>query len=181
LDITGAEKKLRQAAFFAEHLRFASREPAANPEHLEFYFSACLGAAKSVYNVLRTTGGIRFKTGERAWRGRNPPDEVARFDEMKKRRDKDMHFAETRTEALATAAAADLDTHTYLVGLSVDVEVTRPDGTVVRGPFLQGVTGLYIKQQGHTVDAVQACQAFIDQLQGLLDAMNTMRKEGKGH
>jgi hypothetical protein len=171
LDIAGAEKKLRQATFFVEHLRYVSRQPAGNPEHLEFYFSACLSAAKTVFNVLRTTGGTRFKTGERGWRGRTPPDEVARFEEMKKRRDKDVHFAKTSTEALATAVPVDFGMHIHLFGPSVDVELTRPDGTVVRGPVLQGATGLYIKQQGRTVDAAKACEEFIGHLGQLLEAM----------
>jgi hypothetical protein len=78
MDIAGAEKKLRQAEFFLSWLKHASKEMsiqyanpahASNPEHLEFYFSACLSAAQSVYYVLEETGGSKFKDANRELAG----------------------------------------------------------------------------------------------------------------
>ena len=58
-DIAGSEKKLRQAAFFLAWLEQQSSTPLsgnplanANHEPLEYYFSACLSAAQSVYYIL---------------------------------------------------------------------------------------------------------------------------------
>jgi hypothetical protein len=73
-DIAGAEKKLRQAEFFLGWLEQTSKEIAyqganpgrsGEPEHLEYYFSACLSAAQSVYYVLDATGGPKFKETQR--------------------------------------------------------------------------------------------------------------------
>ena len=42
------------------------RQP--DEEQLEYWFSACLSAAQSVYFVLEKTGGKRFKQIQAAWR-----------------------------------------------------------------------------------------------------------------
>jgi hypothetical protein len=50
IDAAGAEKKLRQAEFFVDHLEYLSKQPShrglGDPEHLEFFFSASLTAAR---------------------------------------------------------------------------------------------------------------------------------------
>ena len=75
MDIAGAEKKLRQAEFFLGWLEHMPKEMAnalaslhgAYAEPLEFYFSACLSAAQSVYYILYETGGAGFKNLQKNW------------------------------------------------------------------------------------------------------------------
>ncbi len=85
-DFEGADKKLRQAAFFRDHLEYQSTQIArdmirgGNADHqfaLEAFCSASLGAAQSCFYVLHKTGGQAFKTIEARWRN-NTLDQAAR-------------------------------------------------------------------------------------------------------
>ena len=89
MDIAGAEKKLRQAAFFLGWLEQGPRDmprSGGDPEHLEFYFSACLSAAQSVYYVLEETGGTVFRDAQKRWRGQLPELQRARADSARRAR-----------------------------------------------------------------------------------------------
>jgi hypothetical protein len=70
VDVSPAEKKLREARFFFEALTPLSyaRTPEAPSEHFEFYLSAFLSASKSVSDKLgrvagQTTGFKSCKRG----------------------------------------------------------------------------------------------------------------------
>ncbi len=173
-DIAGAEKKLRQASFFLGYLECAPREMRRDPndpgtrEQLEFYFSACLSAAQSVYYVLDKTGGATFKAVERRWRGDLPGPERSRFGRMIGLRDNDVHLASTGAEPLHKLIPEDPSRYVYF-DPTVDVEVENPDGTKVHGSVLRGTVGLSIEQQGRRVEAAEACREFIRQLGSLLD------------
>lgn len=105
MDIASAEKKLRQAEFFLSYLEHASKEIAAqyarasrqlNQEPLEYYFSACLSAAQSVFYILAKTGGPKFKAMAHEWRANLTNDSArARFNRMVGIRDGDVHFGKT--------------------------------------------------------------------------------------
>jgi hypothetical protein len=58
--------------------------------------------------------------------------------------------------------------NSFIWGPRVDVERENPDGRKVTDPVLRGVLGLYIKQQGRTVEATDACREFIGYLDSLL-------------
>ncbi len=187
VNIVGAEKKLRQALFFLAHLQQAPREirrGSANPEHqnteqLEFYFSACLSAAKSVYYVLDTTGGTTFKDIERRWRAKLAEVERSRFGRMMGLRDDDVHLASTPAKPLPKYEVEDhrWNSNPYyhefynaaLFGPRPVIEEENPDGTKVTGSVLRGTVGLYIEQPGRRVEAADACREFIQQLRSLLD------------
>jgi hypothetical protein len=106
--IAGAEKKLRQAEFFLAWLEETSKEyqggiprgGANDAERLEFYFSACLTATRSVRYVLKATYDPKFKDVEKKWRKGLSNDSLARFDWMIGVRDDDVHFATTGAKPL---------------------------------------------------------------------------------
>lgn len=192
VDTAGAEKKLRQAEFFLGYLDDASRDIAyqhANPldggERLEFFFSACLSAAQSVYYVLEKTGGRKFKETQGRWRADGLQDgERFKFARMMGIRGDDVHLATTGAEALPKYVEEDsrhqnrlpyyYQPQVYsgaLFGSRPVIEEVNPDGATVRAFVLRGTVGLYIEQHGQRVEATTACRGFISQLRSLLDAV----------
>src|SRR2546425_2616217 len=87
--VTRAEKKLRQAEFFAGHL--ASMRRPGLPEEMEFYLSGSLSAARSAFYILRDHGGPAFRQAQRAWRRAHQPADIDFHDRMTERRDDDVH------------------------------------------------------------------------------------------
>jgi hypothetical protein len=85
--VTRAEKKLRQAEFFVGHMEYLSKLPThrshGNPEHLEFFYSASLTAAQSVYLVLEDSGGGRFQKVYSKWRKNLSEQQYSFFKKMK--------------------------------------------------------------------------------------------------
>ena len=188
IDIAGAEKKLRQADFFLSYLKNAFKEigyrsDLVNPEPLEFFFSACLSAAQSVYYVLDRTGGGDFKNLQNTWRAAIQEPLRSQFGWMIGLRDKDVHLAATGAKPLPKYVADDQWTrsaspyyqpavyNTALFGPRPVIEQTNPDGTTVSGSTLRGTVGLYIDKDGRSIEAVTVCQEFISQLRSLLDAV----------
>ena len=176
-NIAGAEKKLRQAAFFLGHLEQLPKDNRAgrDPESLEFFFSAFLSAAQSIYYVLDDTGGTEFKERQRRWRAALPESQRSRFVRMIGLRDKDVHLAKSGAETLPKYVGEDRSRHTItniaMFGHETLVEMENPDGTKVSAPVLRGSVGLYIEQEGQRIAAVTACREFIGQLRSLVDAV----------
>lgn len=160
-------------------MRQSANPPRQNPEQLDFHFSACLTAAKSVYYVLEATGGKTFKEIQRRWRAKLPEPERSRFGRMMGLRDDDVRLASTPAEPLPQYIPEDPNPYSYSFsgfsgiygGLpaSAVIEQENPDGTKVSGPILRGTIGLYIEQQGGRIEAATACREFIQQLGSLLD------------
>jgi len=186
IDIAAAEKKLRQAKFFLGHLEEAPKEmlrtdPSMNSERLEFYFSACLSAAQSIYYILDETGSTAFREKQKRWRSELPEPDRSRFGRMMGRRGEDVHFGSTDAESLPKYVPEERrswETSSgywgYRPSVNFDqpnVEMENPDGTKVSGPVLHGAMGLYIDQQGKRIEAAHACRVFIEQLSSLLEAM----------
>jgi len=188
-DIAGAERKLRQAEFFLWWLEDASKETAHNPlpgglERLEFLFSACLSAAKSVYYILTKTNitGRKFKDIEQEWvNGLNDDPGGSRFERMKDLRDDDVHFGETGTKPLQKYIEDNqwrnhfpyhhsIYHNAALFGPQPINEMENPDGKKVKGSVLRGTVGLYLDRDGGHVEATTACSEFIEQLRSLLKA-----------
>jgi hypothetical protein len=190
LDIAGAEKKLRQAEFFLAQLEHAVKDyqahwrGEANSEHLEFYFSACLTAAQSIYYILDKTGGAKFKKTQHDWRmGLKSDAERHGFNAMVGLRDSDVHFGKTGAKPLQKYIAEDrfrnrtthfMRNNALLGGGEVpEVEEVNPDGTKVRGASLLGTVGLYLDRDGRRIEASTVCRELVDQLRSLLEATRT--------
>lgn len=187
MDIDGAEKKIRQAEFFLGMLIEYSSRPQrydGDADHLEFLFSACLSAARSVFFILSKTGKARFKDAEGRWRRRLEDDtERAKFNRSMRLRDNDVHVGDTGAEPLQKYVEERLGNlsayHQPLArynpalygGEAPIMEEENPDGAKVRGAVLHGATGLYIEQGGQHIEATTVCREFIDQLRSLLDAV----------
>lgn len=180
MDIAGAEKKLRQATFFLGWLEQAPRDMVrygADREQLEFYFSACLSAAQSIYYVLDRTGGTTFREVRQRWRAGLPDPQRSWFGRMIGLRDNDVHLAATGTEALPKYIKE--HPRNYTIGGSMQmVEMENPDGTKVRGPVLRGTVGLYVDRQGKRVEVTEACREFIEQLSSLLEEVRAATRQG---
>jgi hypothetical protein len=181
--VARAEKKLRQAEFFVGHLEYLSKQPShrepGNPEHLEFFFSASLTAAQSVYYVLAHSGRGIFQKVYSKWLKNLSEQQSSFFKKMKKLRDNDVHHASTVAESLPKYVEVDFSRHespyyqpsfynAALFGSRPMIEEQNPDGEMVSGHVLRGSIGLYIKQEGKYVDASTACRQFIGQLRSLL-------------
>jgi hypothetical protein len=184
IDIAGSEKKLRQAEFFLAWLKKQSSTPLsglplayAEDEVLEFYFSACLSAAQSVYYILEKTGGAKFNNTQKNWRGSLPMRQRDRFKRMIGLRGSDVHFGRTDAMPLPKYVAADrgeMQFSYYNVALFGEAPVTEyvnPDGKAVRASAVRGAVGLYRDLEGTRVEASSTCRDFIDQLRSLLDVM----------
>jgi hypothetical protein len=182
IDFAGAEKKIRQAEFFVGHLEYLSKQPSrrglGDPEHLEFFFSASLTAARSVYYVLSDSGGGTFQKIFSEWY-RNLKEQQSFFKAMKDLRDDDVHRASTATESLPKYVEADFGRHespyyrsavynAALFGPRPTIEEQNPDGEKVRAHGLTSSIGLYTKQEGKYVEAGTACRQFIGLLRSLL-------------
>jgi len=190
IGIAGAEKKLRQAAFFLAQLEHATKDyqahwrGEANNEHLEFYFSACFTAAQSIFYILDKTGGAEFKKVHHDWRMSLKNDaERHSFNNMMGLRDSDVHYGRTGAKPLAKyieddpmrtesphVSRSSIFHNAALFGPQPVIEEENPDGTKVRGSVLIGAVGLYLDRDGRTVEATTACREFIDLLRSLLEA-----------
>lgn len=181
-DIAGSEKKLRQAAFFLAWLEQQSSTPLsgnplanANHEPLEYYFSACLSAAQSVYYILEQTGGAKFKKTQQEWRNSLPKIQGDRFGRMIGLRGDDVHLGVTGAMPLPKQVPADREMqpqfyNAALFGPAPLIEHVNPDGTTVRASATRGGVGLYLDFEGTRVDATSICRDFIAQLSLLLGA-----------
>jgi hypothetical protein len=187
-DIAGAEKKLRQAEFFLACLEQASNEIARDrfrgepvrTERLDFYFSACLTAAQSVYYVLGKFGGRKWKQMQQVWRKNLTNDGGSRFGRMIGLRDNDVHFALTPAKPLQKFVKDDhqgngfpyrqpLVHNAAIFGPLPVLEEENPDGQKVSGSVLRGTVGLYFDRDGGCVEATTACREFIEQIRSLLE------------
>jgi hypothetical protein len=96
-------------------------------------------------------------------------------------RAKDVHFATTGAEALPKYVEGDRHRgespyyyqhyNVALFGEMPTIEEDNPDGTKVRGSFLRGSVGLYVKRQGRYIEVTTACREFIAQLRSLVEAI----------
>lgn len=183
IDIERAHKKLRQAEFFLAHLHRAAedmtlqlrRTAKPNPEPLEFWFSACLSAAQSVYYVLEETGGTDFKRVQASWRGELSGSAGHEFGWTIGVRGEDVHFATVPGNAMPKMVPAPAwEQHWQwgndaLNGPFQAPQHMNPDGTVVESSVLVSSLGLYIDTPaGERVSAETLCQRFVDHLHSLL-------------
>jgi len=189
IDFAGADKKLRQAVFFLDHLQHHSTQIAkdlirgGNADHqfaLEAFCSASLGAARSCFYVLCKTGGQSFKTIEARWRTNALGQEArTRFHAMTTFRDNDVHFGELPVEALPKMIEMRDDSNhsayyynPSIHGPRISTKHENPDGTVVSAyGGLRGTLGAHIEVCGVRVEAITACNNLIDQLRSLVQAL----------
>lgn len=188
-DIAGAEKKLRQAEFFFRYLEHTSEEMVndvargvGDSERLEFFFSACLSAAQSVYYVLEKTGGAKFRDLQKKWRkGLMNNSRGIGFGKMITLRGNDVHLGTTGATPLPKYVQQDhrWNQHAYqplphynvaLFGDAPVIEEVNPDGKKVTGSILRGTVGLYLDHHGLPLEATTVCRDFIDRLRSLLEA-----------
>jgi hypothetical protein len=83
-----AQKKVREASFFRDHMSRAERER-SNPEHFSFYLSAFLSAAKSAIEVVE----FELKSGRylKQWKDTLSEDDGEFFNDMMGFRDVEVH------------------------------------------------------------------------------------------
>jgi hypothetical protein len=86
-----AEKKLREAHFFAGKIDAArtAREPECT-EAIDFYVSAFLSAARSVYHVLKSQGPTVFPRWCDEWLARQSQEERNTFNAIRTGRDRSL-------------------------------------------------------------------------------------------
>jgi hypothetical protein len=183
IDLVRPRKKLRQAEFFLSHLHHAAedmalqmrraREPDSEP--LEFWFSACLSAAQSVYYVLEETGGTRFKQIQAAWRITLGARAGNEFGWIIGVRGDDVHLATVPGSVMPKVVPAPASEQQWIgrnPALYGPEELTphkNPDGSLVASSAVVGSLGLYIDTPaGERVDAETLCRRFIDHLTALL-------------
>lgn len=184
VDIARAEKKLRQATFFHAYLARPAPTTEDNSEHPEYWFSACLSSAKSVYLILRDSDADKekFKKIKARWEQQLSPGERSRFERMLKIRDNDVHRGSIKGQALTKYVEQDRSLYSIvhsgddaLFPMTPMAPIVNPDGStvpMVTGQVFRGVPALYLTdKRGGRVDAIQECQDFIDWLRSLLAAV----------
>ena len=183
VDIDRAEKKLRQANFFLAHLCHAAVEMSLqmrkasqpNTEVLEYWVSACLSAAQSVYYVLEETGGDGFDRVQKAWRHELGKTVGDGFGWIIGLRGKDVHFATMSGNVMLKMVPAPMSEQSWYFGndaLNGPFEFPshrNPDGSVVNSAVTMGSFGLYIDTPAQErLDAEVLCRRFIEHLRALL-------------
>ena len=89
-EVPKIQKKLREAKFFLGHMGQSARSTRLDHEHLEFYLSAFLSAARSVTDF--------FERKQKAWwsqwkanRASKSPEDLRLLNQMTKQRDNEVH------------------------------------------------------------------------------------------
>jgi hypothetical protein len=89
-EVPKIQKKLREAKFFLGHMSQSARSTRLDHEHLEFYLSAFLSAARSVTDF--------FERKQKAWwsqwkanRASKSPEDLRLLNQMTKQRDNEVH------------------------------------------------------------------------------------------
>jgi hypothetical protein len=159
--IARAEKKLRQAEFFLDHLR-ASAVPGRSGERMEFYFSASLTAAQSAFYVLRHHDRATFESEHHRWRRTRSGDERVFLNRMVALRDDDVHYGTLDAANLPTYVDAARVPGVRAFGPpGAFAEAQNPDGTTIRAPnALVAVQALYFKHAGKNVRG-DGCDAAV--------------------
>jgi hypothetical protein len=183
IDLVRARKKLRQAEFFLAHLRHAAEDMALqmrrgrqpDEEQLEYWFSACLSAAQSVYFVLEKTGGKRFKQIQAAWRRSLGSRAGNEFGWMIGVRGVDVHLGVVPGSVMPKMVAAApweqqwVGQTEAVYGPAEIASFKNPDGTLVESSGVVGSRGLYIDTpSGERLEAESLCRRFINHLADLL-------------
>jgi hypothetical protein len=74
--IEAAQRKLREAGFFYRHLAAERyRGHAVDPEGFQFYFSAFIGAARSVTWAMKSEEPERYPAWEPLWKAQLGPED----------------------------------------------------------------------------------------------------------
>jgi hypothetical protein len=73
--IKATQRKLREARFFYQHLATERGHRNANPEGFRFYFSAFIGAARSVTWVMRSEEPEKYAAWEPRWKAQLSPED----------------------------------------------------------------------------------------------------------
>jgi hypothetical protein len=73
--IEAAQRKLREAKFFYRHLADARYRHDADPETFRFYFSAFIGAARSVTWAMKSEESERYVAWEPLWKAQLSPED----------------------------------------------------------------------------------------------------------
>jgi hypothetical protein len=86
--LSRAEKKLRQAEHFLGSFPTA---PGESEEVADFSLSACVTAARSVYQILLDQDELVFQRDQQKWRKTRSADDRQFFNHMRDLRDEDIH------------------------------------------------------------------------------------------
>jgi len=169
-DISGAEKKLRQAEYFLGLIEGWSKNPAflrsgGTPEHLEFLFSAALSAVRSIFFVFVRIDKQKSKVIYDEWLNGLGGDRL-RFDAIVDLRDEDVHAA----TAPAKPGQEFVEDHDQIVhapnlpltGGEGDFEWEVPNGKKAKGNAAYwGTAVLTADFLGKQVEAVEVGREFI--------------------
>ena len=83
-EIPKIQKKLCEAKFFLNHMMQSARSTRLDHEHLEFYLSAFLSAARSVTDFFEKRNQEAWWS---QWRANRSPDDLQLLNQMTKQRD----------------------------------------------------------------------------------------------
>jgi len=158
-EVPKIQKKLREAKFFLGHMGQSARSTRLDHEHLEFYLSAFLSAARSVTDF--------FERKQKAWwsqwkanRASKSPEDLRLLNQMTKQRDNEVH-----------EKGADVSHQVEDVPLS---KIETPSGLHAAyapsfgepwGEVKVGMKVYYFMLGGKAVPLIETCQQYV----GLLE------------
>jgi hypothetical protein len=125
--IEKAQRRLRQARFFYEHLLNPRTSIKGNPEAFRFYFSAFIQTARTITWTIKTEEKKKWQEWEPKWRAERSNEEQKLLDltnelriieEKKGGADLTVELEEVAVEALLEAVPPDRRLHTAFHRLS---------------------------------------------------------------
>lgn len=159
-----AEKKIREARYFLNHLRSAEKPVVSEAEEFDFLLSALLSAAHSALDLLKKTQRGRTKNFCKAWYDGLSDNDRAMADFMQFERGESVHSLGTRdrreTLMLPISRLPPSSAH---YGFRSFQPVGTPEATV-------GVVQHFYTIAGSENLAVDVCARYVELLSELLRA-----------
>ena len=158
-EVPKIQKKLCEAKFFLNHMMQSARSTRLDHEHLEFYLSAFLSAARSVTDF--------FERKQKAWwsqwkanRASKSPEDLRLLNQMTKQRDNEVH------EEGADVAHRIEDVPLSKIETPSALHVAyAPSFGEPWGEVQVGLKVYYFTLGGKTVNVIETCRRYV----GLLE------------
>jgi len=156
-EVPKIQKKLCEAKFFLNHMMQSARSTRLDHEHLEFYLSAFLSAARSVTDFFEKRNQ---KAWWSQWRANRSPDDLQLLNQMTKQRDNEVH------EEGADVAHRIEDVPLSKIGTPSALHAAdAPSFGEPWGEVKIGMKVYYFMLGGKAVPLIETCQQYV----GLLE------------
>jgi len=166
IGIERIQKKLREAKFFLSHMIQSGRSTRLDHEHVEFYLSAFLSAARSVTNFLE-------KDDQRWWcQWKKGQADRELLDQMRKQRKNEVH----RKGADVAHQLEDVPLSKIETASALHAAFAPSFGEPWGEPQV-GLKVYYFTLGGETVNAIETCQRYVGLLERAVEEFSKAQAE----